>query len=152
MPAIPLARQLLLHREDAPARSGDRRYRARRARSTGMEGPARETPRGAELRAAVLSDPEQCRSRGLARSDSECRGGGKRTDADKRESAESGVAAGSLFKQEDACMRAEMIADGSLSMNGVFFDPECWYEIDTPVDLANAERILEETDTYPEAY
>ena len=45
-----------------------------------------------------------------------------------------------------------MIADGSLSMNGVFFDPECWYEIDTPVDLANAERILEETDTYPEAF
>jgi hypothetical protein len=78
-----------------------------------MERPARETPRGAELRAAVLSDPKQCRSRGLARSDSECRGGGKRTDADKRESAESGVAAGSLFKQEDACMRAEMIADGS---------------------------------------
>ena len=45
-----------------------------------------------------------------------------------------------------------MIADGSLSMNGVFFDPECWYEIDTPVDLANAERIFEETDTYPEAF
>ena len=45
-----------------------------------------------------------------------------------------------------------MIAGGSLSMNGVFFDPECWYEIDTPVDLANAERILEETDTYPEAF
>ena len=46
----------------------------------------------------------------------------------------------------------EMIADGSLSMDGVFFDPECWYEIDTPADLANAGRILEETDTYPEAY
>ena len=46
----------------------------------------------------------------------------------------------------------EMIADGSLSMDGVFFDPERWYEIDTPADLANAERILEETDTYPEAY
>jgi hypothetical protein len=45
-----------------------------------------------------------------------------------------------------------MIADGSLSMNGVFFDPECWYKIDTPVDLSNAERILEETDTYPEAF
>ena len=46
----------------------------------------------------------------------------------------------------------EMIADGSLSMDGVFFDPERWYEIDTPADLENAERILEETDTYPEAY
>ena len=46
----------------------------------------------------------------------------------------------------------EMIVDGSLSMDGVFFDPERWYEIDTPADLANAERILEETDTYPEAY
>jgi len=46
----------------------------------------------------------------------------------------------------------EMIADGSLSMDGVFFDPERWYEIDTPADLTNAERILEETDTYPEAY
>ena len=46
----------------------------------------------------------------------------------------------------------EMMADGSLSMDGVFFDPEGWYEIDTPADLANAERILEETDTYPEAY
>ncbi len=46
----------------------------------------------------------------------------------------------------------EMVADNSISMEGVFFDPECWYEIDTPVDLANAERILEETDTYPEAF
>ena len=44
----------------------------------------------------------------------------------------------------------EMLAEGSLSMDGVFFDPESWYEIDTPADLANAERILEETDTYPE--
>ena len=44
----------------------------------------------------------------------------------------------------------EMIADGSLSMNGVFFDPECWYEIDTPTDLENAERILGETDTRSE--
>ncbi len=45
----------------------------------------------------------------------------------------------------------EMLADGSLFMDGVFFDPESWYEIDTPADLANAERILEETDTYPES-
>ncbi len=46
----------------------------------------------------------------------------------------------------------EMIADGSLSMDGVFFDPECWYEIDTPGDLVNAERILGETGTWSEAY
>jgi len=44
----------------------------------------------------------------------------------------------------------EMIADGSLSMKGVFFDPEFWYEIDTPTDLVNAERILGETDTRSE--
>ena len=43
-----------------------------------------------------------------------------------------------------------MIADGSLCMDGVFFDPECWYEIDTPADLENAERILGETDTRSE--
>jgi len=40
----------------------------------------------------------------------------------------------------------EMIADGSLSMDGVFFDPERWYEIDTPADLVNAESFLGETD------
>lgn len=41
----------------------------------------------------------------------------------------------------------EMIADGSLSMDGVLFDPECWYEIDTPADLLNAEQLFGETDT-----
>jgi len=41
----------------------------------------------------------------------------------------------------------EMIADGSLSMDGVFFDPERWYEIDTPADLINAESIFGETGT-----
>ena len=46
----------------------------------------------------------------------------------------------------------EMIVDGSLSMEGVFFNPELWYEIDTPADLVNAESIFEETDTYPDAY
>lgn len=44
----------------------------------------------------------------------------------------------------------EMIADKSLSMEGVFFDPKCWYEIDTLADLENAERLLRETDTRPE--
>ena len=42
----------------------------------------------------------------------------------------------------------DMIADGSLSMDGVFFDPERWYEIDTPADVVNAGRILGETDSY----
>ncbi len=65
------------------------------------------------LLVTVLSDPKQGRSRGLARSDSECRGGGQRTDAYRREPAMSGVTAGPLFKQEDACMRGKMIADGS---------------------------------------
>ena len=46
----------------------------------------------------------------------------------------------------------EMIADGSLSMEGVFFDPESWYEIDTPADIVKAERILGETDTCSETY
>ena len=45
-----------------------------------------------------------------------------------------------------------MIVDGSLSIEGVFFNPELWYEIDTPADLVNAESIFEETDTYPDAY
>lgn len=46
----------------------------------------------------------------------------------------------------------EMIADGSLSMDGVFFDPECWYEIDTPTDLINAENMLGEADACSEVY
>ena len=45
----------------------------------------------------------------------------------------------------------EMVANGNLSLDSVFFDPESWYEIDTLADLANAERMLEETDAYPEA-
>lgn len=46
----------------------------------------------------------------------------------------------------------EMIADGSLSMEGVFFDPERWHEIDTPADLVKAERILGETDACSEVH
>ena len=45
----------------------------------------------------------------------------------------------------------EMVANCSLSLDSVLFDPESWYEIDTLADLANAERMLEETDAYPEA-
>jgi len=37
---------------------------------------------------------------------------------------------------------SEMIAAGALSLLPVSFDPERWYEIDTLVDLAEAERIF----------
>ena len=46
----------------------------------------------------------------------------------------------------------EMIADGSLSMGGVIFDPDSWYEIDTPADLLIAEDIFGETDACSEVY
>jgi len=39
------------------------------------------------------------------------------------------------------CVFREMIADGNLSFDSVFFDKECWYEIDTLEDLYEAERI-----------
>lgn len=46
----------------------------------------------------------------------------------------------------------EMIADGSLSMDGVIFDPDSWYEIDTPADLINAEDLFGETDACSETF
>ena len=46
----------------------------------------------------------------------------------------------------------EMIADGSLSMEGVIFDLDSWYEIDTPADLLIAEDIFGETDACSEVY
>lgn len=36
---------------------------------------------------------------------------------------------------------AEMVADGSLSFEAVFFDPASWHEIDTLEDLQKAERL-----------
>jgi len=36
---------------------------------------------------------------------------------------------------------AEMVADGSLSLECVLFDSDQWYEVDTPADLQVAERI-----------
>jgi len=42
---------------------------------------------------------------------------------------------------------AEMVADGSLSLQAVSFDNRPWYEIDTIADLAKAERIFS-TDSY----
>ena len=40
---------------------------------------------------------------------------------------------------------AEMIADGALSFEGAFFDPDRWYEIDTIADLNEAARIFGRT-------
>lgn len=37
---------------------------------------------------------------------------------------------------------AEMVADGSLTLSPVLFEANSWYEIDTPADLAAAERIF----------
>jgi NDP-sugar pyrophosphorylase family protein len=45
----------------------------------------------------------------------------------------------------------EMVANGSLSLEGVFFDPQHWYEIDTAEDLKNAECILDQIEAFNEA-
>jgi choline kinase len=37
---------------------------------------------------------------------------------------------------------AELVADGSLSFEAVFFDPDSWYEIDTLEDLQKAEMFF----------
>jgi NDP-sugar pyrophosphorylase family protein len=41
---------------------------------------------------------------------------------------------------------AEMLADGSLEFECVFFDKTHWYEIDTLYDLRECERIFEQTE------
>ena len=41
----------------------------------------------------------------------------------------------------------EMVANGSLSLEAVFFDPRRWYEIDTLEDLKNAEGMLDRIET-----
>ncbi len=40
---------------------------------------------------------------------------------------------------------AEMVADGTLSFEAVFFDQDRWYEIDTMADLNEAERMFART-------
>ena len=40
---------------------------------------------------------------------------------------------------------AEMIYDGSLSLQGVSFDQDSWYEVDTVADLHEAERLFYES-------
>mgnify|MGYP001133742388 CR=1 FL=1 len=37
---------------------------------------------------------------------------------------------------------AEMVADGTLSFEAAFFDPDRWYEIDTMADLSEADRMF----------
>lgn len=45
----------------------------------------------------------------------------------------------------------EMVASDSLSLEGVLFDPQLWYEIDTVEDLKNAESILDQIQVFNEA-
>ncbi len=40
---------------------------------------------------------------------------------------------------------ADMVADGMLSLETVFFDPDHWYEIDTIADLNEADRMFSES-------
>ncbi|MFV1995928.1 MAG: NTP transferase domain-containing protein, partial [Verrucomicrobiales bacterium] len=51
------------------------------------------------------------------------------------------VAEGRLGEYYEAAF-AELIADSTLSFDGVFFDTELWYEIDTGKDLVEAENLL----------
>ncbi len=51
------------------------------------------------------------------------------------------VTAGELGKYYEVVF-AEMIADGSLSFDGIFFDSDHWYEIDTGDDLIEAENLF----------
>ncbi len=37
---------------------------------------------------------------------------------------------------------AEMVADGTLTFDAVFFDADRWYEIDTTMDLYEAEKLF----------
>ena len=51
------------------------------------------------------------------------------------------VAAGRLGEYYEAVF-AEMVADGTLSFDAVFFDADRWYEIDTRADLRAAENLF----------
>lgn len=44
---------------------------------------------------------------------------------------------------------AEMVADGSISFDAVFFDSERWYEIDTMADLYAAENLFARPRSFP---
>lgn len=51
------------------------------------------------------------------------------------------VSAGRLGEYYEVVF-AEMIADGTLSFDAVFFDEDRWYEIDTRADLCKAENLF----------
>jgi len=51
------------------------------------------------------------------------------------------VAAGDLGQYYEVVF-AEMIADGTLTFDGIFFDNDLWYEIDTGEDLIEAESLF----------
>ncbi|NOY16344.1 MAG: phosphocholine cytidylyltransferase family protein [Gammaproteobacteria bacterium] len=51
------------------------------------------------------------------------------------------VSAGRLGEYYEAVF-AEMVADGTLSFDTVFFDADLWYEIDTRADLREAENLF----------
>lgn len=51
------------------------------------------------------------------------------------------VAAGRLGEYYEATF-ADMVADGTLCFDAVFFDPDRWYEIDTREDLRAAENLF----------
>jgi len=51
------------------------------------------------------------------------------------------VSAGKLGEYYEVVL-ADMVVDGSLSFDGVFFDADRWYEIDTKEDLCAAEKLF----------
>ena len=51
------------------------------------------------------------------------------------------VLAGRVNEYYEAAF-ADMVADGSLSFDAVFFDPDRWYEVDTLEDLCECERLF----------
>ena len=53
---------------------------------------------------------------------------------------ERAIAAGRVNEYYEVVF-AEMVADGSLSLECVLFDSDRWYEVDTLEDLQGAERI-----------
>ena len=53
------------------------------------------------------------------------------------------IAAGGLNDYYETIF-AEMVDDGSLSLQAVSFDPDSWYEVDTVTDLHEAERLFSE--------
>ena len=58
---------------------------------------------------------------------------------------ESRISAGRVNDYYEAVF-AEMVAEGDLSFDAVFFDHQCWYEIDTLEDLREAESLFRRSD------